>query len=550
MNLTAGWRRLKSAGYRTALYRASLNGEVPTRLTVLPQSTWPGDPDKADEFFRGRYRFNGREERAPNQPPWRLRPEDTDWLRALHRFDWLRDFSAAGGETAQAHARRLVRSWIEMCDTIDRVTWAPEVIGRRLTNWLSHAAFLLRGADPVFAHAVNNSVMLQWRHLQRVAGDADDGPAAFDCALGLVYGALVLPGEDRSLAKLLARLGAELDGQVLTDGCYMTRSPSDQLSLLRDLIALADALSQGERPVPAWLGQLAGRLVPVLSAFRHGDGGLALFNGGYEEDADTIRQALARIENAAGPVRLGGGESGFHRLEAGDAVVLVDAGTPPLGPAGRLAHAGTASFELSIGPHRLVTNCGSGISRNADWRRAMRRSAAHSTLVIADTDSAYHDEVAGYLRRPTKPRNRRHEDEAGSLWLDLSHDGYVGEHGVMHHRRLFLDGDGGDFRGQDILRPPDLKGAPSASLMDGKPFVLRFHLHPDVQASPVQGGSAVLLRLGGRDGWRFRAAGGIVNVEESVYLGLRGHMRRTQQIVVSGKMRGGGATVKWAFRRA
>ena len=63
-------------------------------------------------------------------------------------------------------------------------------------------------------------------------------------------------------------------------------------------------------------------------------------------------------------------------------------------------------------------------------------------------------------------------------------------------------------------------------------------------------GTGVLLRVPGiHGGWRFRAAGGSISLKESVYHGSRSGIRRTEQIVVSGRLDGQGATVKWAFKR-
>ena len=59
----------------------------------------------------------------------------------------------------------------------------------------------------------------------------------------------------------------------------------------------------------------------------------------------------------------------------------------------------------------------------------------------------------------------------------------------------------------------------------------------------------VLLKLGGGQGWRFRCAGGQVSVDESIYLGERGHMRRSQQIVVTGEAGADGASVRWALKK-
>jgi uncharacterized heparinase superfamily protein len=80
-------------------------------------------------------------------------------------------------------------------------------------------------------------------------------------------------------------------------------------------------------------------------------------------------------------------------------------------------------------------------------------------------------------------------------------------------------------------------------------FCLRFHLHPSVQASLLEDGRSVLIRLPRGGGWRFTADEGRVSLEESVYFPSRETRKKSLQIVVSGGLEGAGATVKWQFGR-
>ncbi|MBT7360628.1 MAG: hypothetical protein HN813_01480, partial [Rhodospirillaceae bacterium] len=91
----------------------------------------------------------------------------------------------------------------------------------------------------------------------------------------------------------------------------------------------------------------------------------------------------------------------------------------------------------------------------------------------------------------------------------------------------------------------------SDKVRPAKGFALRFHLHPTVQASLVQNGSAVLLRLPSGVGWRLIAEGGTVSLAESIYLGETEDVRRSEQIVVSGALEAdaNAARVKWALKR-
>src|SRR4029077_3349712 len=101
--------------------------------------------------------------------------------------------------------------------------------------------------------------------------------------------------------------------------------------------------------------------------------------------------------------------------------------------------------------------------------------------------------------------------------LPPSHDGYLPVFGLTHARQLFIAADGEDLRGEDRLTGPA-----------GRSFVIRFHLHPQVQASLTQDGSAALLRLASGTGWRLRAQGAVMSLGESVYLGA-GETRKSQQ---------------------
>jgi uncharacterized heparinase superfamily protein len=190
---------------------------------------------------------------------------------------------------------------------------------------------------------------------------------------------------------------------------------------------------------------------------------------------------------------------------------------------------------MSTGRERMIVNCGAQ-SGQPLWRWAQRTTAAHSTLVVNDSNSSQLLPGGGLGRRPDEVTWRR-EDADGSTWLEVSHDGYGQPHGVIHRRRLFLGAAGDDLRGEDRL-----EGA-----KDGH-FAIRFHLHPEVQVSLVQSGAAALLRLPKGGGWRFLARGAEMSLEPSIYLGDESQSRRSEQIVLSGRF-AADTSVSWALRR-
>ena len=202
-------------------------------------------------------------------------------------------------------------------------------------------------------------------------------------------------------------------------------------------------------------------------------------------------------------------------------------------------------MEISIGKERLITNCGARPGNREPWAAVQRSTAAHSTLVVDDTNSSEILPDGTFGRRPEQVGTARDEDD-GSHWVTARHDGYVPVFGLTHERRVYLAAGGDDIRGEDVLTRAG--GTPPRV---GRGFALRFHLHPAVQASLVQNGSAVLLRLPSGAGWRLIAEGGTLSLAESIYLGTPDDVRRTEQVVVSGTLNNDttAARIKWALKK-
>lgn len=533
--------KVRAAGYGSQLYAYTLKGRAPPGLAAAPVDPWPGDPEVGNALFQGRFAFAGRELVIPNQTPWTVAPPSPAWAAELHGFAWLRHFNACAGTTARRHARELVRAWIGQAGGWEAVSWRPEVLARRLVSWLCHSGFLLEGADGAFREALLASLAEQSRHLSRSAAEAEDGLPRLGAAAGLTVCRLCLPSTRRGHQRGLKLLLRELARQLEDDGVHASRNPSAQLAALNDLVLVRDTLLATGLETPQELSQAIARMAPMLRFFRHGDGGLGVFNGGAEESSTPIDATLARAAIAGRPPPQAP-TGGYQRLAAGRTLLLVDGGGPPSRRFSAAASAGSLSFELSVAKERLIVNCGAARDPGGEWARVARSTAAHSTLTLADTNSCEIGADGLIGRRPGEVACRRFE-EGGNLWLELSHDGYVDAFGLVHERRLYLDASGADLRGEDAIRGSGSKGGA------GLAFAVRFHLHPGVRASLVADRSAALLRLPSGAGWRLRVTGGALALEESVYLAA-GEPRRAEQLVVSGRLRPTEARVKWALSRA
>ena len=93
----------------------------------------------------------------------------------------------------------------------------------------------------------------------------------------------------------------------------------------------------------------------------------------------------------------------------------------------------------------------------------------------------------------------------------------------------------------------DIRGEDAIEAHEPQPYTVRFHFHPGVDVSLQQDGETALLRLPAGQGWRLRAEGARMTLEESIYLG-GSEPRRTDQIVLTG-YQDGEQQVKWAITK-
>ena len=516
------------------LYRHTLIGRVPADLRLRVGERWPGDAERGATILSGEIMLAGQVVRNP-MPVWFPPEAGANWLAAWHDFSWVADLLSVGGGAKDA-VRALVQSWLTDNTSWHPIAWRADVLATRIYTWIVHFDEIAsREADRLLRRAMLVSLAAQLRHLARIAAWELSGPARLRALKGLVAGLVAFGGGEKRVVRALRAIERELPAQILPDGGHRSRNPSVQLDVLRDLVDTRAALRAGHIEIPGPLQDAIDRMAPMLRFFRHGDRKLALFNNSIEEDGILVDLVLTRSETK-GRAPAQAPQSGYQRMQAGHSLVLVDTGKPPVPGFDDMAYAGPLSFEMSQGRERIIVNCGGYRGAQRAWRQVARSTAAHSVLVVADTNAVEINDDGTLGRSPPLIRCERAEDD-GHQWIAVSHDGYRQRFGLVYAREFYLAADGEDLRGEDKLTG-----------RSGVAFVVRFHLHPSVEPHLTQDGSAAVLRLPSGLVWRLRASGAEMSLAESIYLGS-GELRKTQQVMLSGTTDANGASVRWALRR-
>ncbi|WP_136441099.1 heparinase II/III family protein [Pacificoceanicola onchidii] len=556
--------RARQARFLNRLHAwAAARARPATGFVSQPEPRTVGYFAKGRQMIAGNVMFAGHLMEVKGAMIWDLDLPDEAFEEALHGFAWLDDLAAVGDTKARKLAQDWLWGWIKRYGGGTGPGWSPELTGRRVIRWVHHALFLLRGTTPEQSEAYYKALSAQTTFLARRWQGASPGIPRFEALTGLLYCGLSIEGMEARAEPARAALGVECARQVDEQGGIPTRNPEELLEVFTLLTWAQAALEEvGKEPDPAHLEAIA-RIAPTLRALRHADGGLARFHGGGRGLDGRLDQALAASGNKKRQTE--GLAMGYARISAGRTSVIVDAAPPPSGKASAQAHASTLAFELTSGRRPLIVNCGAGEAFGPDWRRAGRATPSHSTLCLQGYSSARlaPERWIGITRRELLEDCPKHvpvqlDHLPDSVRMEAGHDGYVALNGLTHARALDLSADGREVKGEDYLVALDSAAnkrfdkAMDSVKLDGLPYDIRFHLHPDVDVALDLGGNAVSMALRSGEIWIFRFSGKAeMEIEPSVFL-EKGRMRprATKQIVLSGRAMDYATRIRWSLAKA
>ena len=522
-------------------------GRQPLRLIAVPRDHVAGDRVRGDALLAGQL-IVGSETVNLAEVDFATLGSESPLAREIQGFGWLRDLAASASREKGARlAEAIAGRWLIAHGTRIDAAWAPELWGERVLHWTAYAPYILSSRDAGYRSALLNTLARGARHLDTSADKASPGLPRITAWAGVVVAALTLQGGMARLTRGESGLMRALSAAQYEDGGLMSRSPQEQMLLVDRLGLVRAAYFAAKQTLPDALESAAAASLAALHGVTMGDGALSSWQGGNPGDPHRLAALIEGCGLRARPLRAARGW-GYQRMSALGTVIVLDAAPPP---PPRMAAAGCAStlaIEISDGAQRLVVNCGGPGPVPSDLPRelidALRTTAAHSTLVMDDTNSTAILPDGSLGKGVTDVVIDRGEDNDTSR-LEASHDGYVKGFGLLHQRRLSLGNDGKEIRGEDILTARGRR-----KIREAAPYAIRFHLAPGIEPTVTADGMGAILRSPGAPAWNFRCRGAMIMIEESLVIDLHGRPVSTLQLVAVGEVSGVGGEIAWQFRRS
>ena len=528
------------------LSRFTRSGRQPLKLVAVPRDHVPGDRQRGEALAAGRFVYGA-------DAIWLA---DLDFTAAsdgspladnLQGFSWLRDLaSAAARERGASIAEAIVGRWLLAHGTRVDGAWAPHLWGERILFWTAYAPYILSSTDAGYRSALLNTLARGARHLDANAEKASPGLKRVTAWCGVVAAGLLVQGGVPRVARGEAGLGRALASAQFDDGGLISRSPFEQVLLVDRLGMLRACYLAAKQTIPEGIETAAAAALAALHGVVLGDGALSSWQGCNPAEAARLTALIEGCGLRARPLRQARGW-GYQRLSALGTIVVLDAAPPPPQRMAAQGSASTLAFELSDGGQRLIVNCGGPgpIPSNIppELAQALRTTAAHSTLVLSDTNSTNIQQDGSLGKGVEDVAIDRSEDNDASR-LEASHDGYVRAFGLVHKRSIMLGNDGKELRGADQLIAKGRK-----KIRESVPYAVRFHLPPGVEVTTTADGMGAILRSRGAPPWNFRCRGGMLTTEESLWVDGHGDPQRSTQIVIIGEVSSLGGEIGWQFRR-
>lgn len=550
-------RRLLARNRRSKIVSEVLNSRflrwrygaaIAEEIRTVPPELRTSDPSFVAEYKSGSFGLAGIAVDLGEKSPFAVAEADAKWLVARDSFEWLRHFSASDDADAKILAQQLVIDWIKY-NKNSSVTRTPNVAGRRLISWLSHANFLLDDADVKNYDAITRSLGSQIIGLNATWRQATCPLRRLQALTGLLMAVVCVKGHEKKIQPILESFLSEVAQQIDADGGHVSRCPLTTYKLLLDFLPLEKSLSAADIDVPRSLSNARQNMFAYLQFLRLGDGGLCRFNG-VDLPLPADLAGLFVYDEGEHPQLFGGHlkASGYGRLVGGETVIVSDIGRVPEDVAHALrAQSGCLAFEMSVAKQLIFVNSGMPSGAHDDWLAVSRATASHNTLCVAETssavmlkDSRLEATLDGVPLTTPEKVSAAYSNKGGVQSIRAEHDGYLEQFGVVHHRELRLNGTGRRLEGVDRLTgvTGDLR------LKTDLPFAIHFHIHPDL--TDVRNTEYGVVAIGLSDGStiQFSCDSCDVTVEESLYFADSSAPRQALQVVIRG-VTFGETDVRW-----
>ena len=449
-------------------------------------------------------------------------------------FDWLFFSKKIGGTENIKIAKKIILLWNQSRYSFFNNAWRVEVASKRFVNLIYFYDFysqtlskkeLIKVHDIINTHLVFLKIYLKNINYEKLSLNLIKS--------GLISFLLSRENIDSLNKKIILYLNFCIDRH----GFHKSYNPSVQAETINSLYEIKNIYLYFKKPVTKEIEFQLINLTSVLKNLFHKDGSIALFNGANNYN----NEFFIKIMNQVSDVRtkeLIDIKNGIAIYNDKNKKLYFDAVKPTSTTINENLHAGTLSFEFSSKKEKIITNCGSLEKRAEKNPEYLRYSAAHSTIILNNTNISELIDKSSYKRIPHNIIFNK-EESLENIVIGCSHDGYLKNFGKIVKRKIYISKSKEKISGKDTIISIRKYSKPIS-------FDIRFHLTPNCRCALTNNKKTVLIKTKSNNSWIFKFKN-IVRIEESIYINNGKKIEQNKQIVISGFIKDLKHTEEWSL---
>lgn len=312
---------------------------------------------------------------------------------------------------------------------------SPYCISLRSVNWIKFVTLNRAALAREDIERIDASLYSQYRILLQNIEYNLAGNHLLENFFALLWGAFYFDDE-KVFARCASELQEQLNEQTLADGANYEQSPMYHCIILDRLLDGVNLLKNnkffdGQNELCDALAEKAAAMLGWLRAIVYSDGTYPHFNDSADGVAPTPKQLFDYANRLGIESKKGRSDaSGYYCVDNARYELRMDVGGITASYIPGHSHADTFNFELRASGRPFIVDTGISTYQWCARRQYERSTAAHNTIVVANSDSS---RVWAAFR--LAQRAKVFDVVRGDGWIKATHDGYM-RVGVLHSRKF------------------------------------------------------------------------------------------------------------------
>ena len=452
----------------------------------------------------------------------------------VQNFDFLNFSNNLGGKIGINLSKKSIFDWFKRNKNKINFPWSDDYTSKRLINIIYNYEFINSSSTKLESKFLEKIIII---HMQRCIFEFNEKKIGYLTSYDVV--AVFLSGFllERNFKKNIETFKSFISNQIDSLGMHKSYNILEHSKFLNNLIELKNIFLFFGKDVLKIHESTIIQMSSILNEYFHTDGSFPLFNGSNNNYTKNIFNSLNKEEYFRSRNFINS-SNGIAFYKDKNKRIFFDIVQPNKEKISSNLSAGTLSFEFSCDNEKIITNCGASESygKNPEY---LRYTAAHSTIVLQNTNVSEIKENNPHLKYPQSVQFDSNEDEK-SFVFEGSHNGYTKKFQKILKRSLVINKTENRITGYDTII--SLKKITERII-----YHIRFHLAENMVFNFTNNKKNIILKTAKNNMWLFKSDSELI-VEDSIVVD-NNRIGSTKQIVIKGVISNSKIVKKWSLEK-